>query len=77
MFTFLIIVFSIIIYLAIAGTTHGYAKHRWPPNVVRRQVLVNYRWEWQDHDTNSGNRSASTIFWPFYWVFYLAIYQDE
>lgn len=69
MFIFLSIVFSIVFYIAMAGVTRGYANHRWPPNVIRRQVLVDYRWEWQDYDTNSGNRDMATILWPFYWIF--------
>jgi hypothetical protein len=70
MLTFLGIVLVIVTFIVGAGATHGYAKHRWPPLIVRRQVYVNGNgWQWQDQDDNSGNRVASTIFWPFYWVF--------
>ena len=66
---FLIIVAMIVLYLVTAGATHGYAKHRWPPKIVRRQVYVRGTgYEWQDQDDNSANRTTSTIFWPFYWI---------
>lgn len=70
MLTFLCILFSIVVYIVMAGITHGYAKHRWPPKMDRRQVYVSGSgWEWRDFDDNSGNRTAATFFWPFYWVF--------
>ncbi len=70
MFTFLTIVFCIVSYLVLAGVTHGYAKHRWPPKIVRRQVYVSGNgWQWQDQDDNSSYRGFSTVFWPFYWTF--------
>lgn len=57
-------------YISIAGITHGYAKHRWPPKIVRRQVVVDgWKHEWRDLDDNSTNRFTSTLFWPFYWLF--------
>lgn len=69
MFTFLSILFGIIFYIVGAGATHGYAKHRWPPKIVRRQVYTDSGWQWRDQDDNSGERVSSTIFWPGYWVF--------
>jgi len=69
MFIFLMIVASIVSYIVIAGITHGYAKHRWPPKIERRQVWTGSAWEWRNQDDNSGNRVASTLFWPFYWIF--------
>jgi hypothetical protein len=70
MFTFLSFLLGIIFYIVGAGVTHGYAKHRWPPKIVRRQVYVTGNgWEWRDQDDNSGKREASTFLWPFYWLF--------
>lgn len=70
MFTFLTIVFSIVGYLVLAGITHGYAKHRWPKKMERRQVYVQYSgYQWQDYDENGAKRICATIFWPFYWSF--------
>lgn len=70
MFTFLTIVLCVVGYLVVAGITHGYAKHRWPPEIVRRQHYIQGNgWQWQDDDDNSANRVCSTIFWPFYWTF--------
>ena len=70
MTTFLTIVLFIVGYISIAGITHGYAKHRWPPKIERRQVKVDgWNYEWRDVDDNDGNRVAATILWPFYWVF--------
>lgn len=70
MFIFLIIVAVIILYLVAAGATHGYAKHRWPPKIVKRQVYVqNSGYQWKDQDDNSDSRITSTILWPFYWIF--------
>lgn len=69
MFIFLGILFGIVLYIVGAGATHGYAKHRWPPKIERRQVWTGYKWEWRDQDDNSASRVASTIFWPGYWVF--------
>jgi hypothetical protein len=70
MFTFLTVVLYIVGYLVLAGITHGYAKHRWPTKIVKRQVYVQYSgYEMQDQDDNSSSRVLSTIFWPFYWTF--------
>jgi len=70
MFIFLGILLGIVLYIVGAGATHGYAKHRWPPKIVRRQVYVEGNgWQWQDQDDNSGARVSSTIFWPGYWIF--------
>ena len=70
MFTFLTIVFCIVSYLVLAGMTHGYAKHRWPVKMNRRQVYEQYVGHvWRDYDENGFERNASTIFWPFYWTF--------
>lgn len=70
MFIFLGILLGIVLYIVGAGATHGYAKHRWPPKIVRRQVYVTGNgWEWQDQDDNRGKRDASTFFWPGYWIF--------
>jgi hypothetical protein len=67
MFTFLTVVLCIVGYLVLAGVTHGYAKHRWPPKMVRK-------WSsdangYVDADENSGERGCATVFWPFYWTF--------
>lgn len=70
MFGFLTFVLCVVSYLVMAGVTHGYAKHRWPPVIVRRQVYVQYSGlQWQDQDDNGANRAFATIFWPFYWTF--------
>ncbi len=70
MLTLLSIVLVIVTYIVGAGITHGYAKHRWPPKIVRREVYVTGNgWKWQDQDDNSPHRVSSTIFWPGYWVF--------
>ena len=70
MFTLLGIVLVIVTYIVGAGATHGYAKHRWPPKIVRRQVYVTGSgWQWQDQDDNSADRVSATVFWPGYWIF--------
>lgn len=70
MFIFLSILLGLVFYIVGAGATHGYAKHRWPPKIVRRQVYVSGNgWEWQDQDDNRAKRDISTILWPFYWTF--------
>lgn len=69
MFTFLTFVLCVVGYLVVSGVTHGYAKHRWPPKIERRQVYVDYKYEWRDQDDNSASRVLSTLFWPFYWTF--------
>lgn len=67
---FLTILFGAALYLVVAGATHGYAKHRWPPKMYRKQVYISGSgWEWRDYDENSNERFFSTTFWPFYWVF--------
>lgn len=58
MFIFLIILFSIILYIVGAGATHGYAKHRWPSEVYRYNGI-----------DDSDRRMWATILWPGYWVF--------
>lgn len=67
MFIFLTIVLCVVSYLVVAGVTHGYAKHRWPPKPIRRwsSDVSGY----VDADENSANRVCATIFWPFYWTF--------
>lgn len=67
MFTFLTIILCVVGYLVVAGVTHGYAKHRWPPKMDRR-------WSsdaqgYVDVDDNNASRVCATIFWPFYWTF--------
>lgn len=69
MFIFLCVL-CVVLYLVIAGATHGYAKHRWPPQTGRRhEYTKDEGWHWVEIDTNGGSRNASTVFWPFYWVF--------
>jgi len=63
-------VLCIVSYLVLARITHGYAKHRWPPKMERRQrYSEGSGWKWVDEDDNSANRVCATIFWPFYWTF--------
>lgn len=70
MFIFLTIVLCVVAYLVMAGITHGYAKHRWPPEIVRRQRYTEGSgWHTVDEDDNSTNRGCATVFWPFYWTF--------
>jgi hypothetical protein len=70
MFGFLIFLLSVITYIVMAGVTHGYAKHRWPPKIEKRQVYINGSgWKWQDQDDNSEKRGFATILWPGYWIF--------
>lgn len=70
MLTLLGIVLVIVTYIVGAGATHGYAKHRWPTKIVRRQVYVTGNgWQGQDQDDNSANRIWATILWPGYWTF--------
>jgi len=70
MLIFLGIVLVIVTFIVGAGATHGYAKHRWPPLIVKRQVYVTGEgWVNQAQDDNSAKRIASTIFWPSYWIF--------
>lgn len=70
MFGFLTFVLCVVGYLVVAGVTHGYAKHRWPIKMIRRQVYQQYSgYVWEDHDENGASRVLSTIFWPFYWTF--------
>ena len=70
MFTLLTIISVIVFYLVVAGATHGYAKHRWPPKIVRRQLFVQgFGLQWQEQDDSSTNRTFATVFWPFYWIF--------
>lgn len=51
----------IVIYIVIAGATHGYAKYRWPPKLVRSNEY------YEPTDENSIDRILATIFWPIYW----------
>jgi len=70
MFTFLGILFRIVLYIVGAGATHGYAKHRWPPKIVRREVhREGHGWVCENQDDNSAARVSATIFWPGYWIF--------
>lgn len=63
MFTFLIVLSAIVSYIVIAGATHGYGKHRWPPSMVKR-------WSYRDaEDENEFQRVIASIFWPIYWTF--------
>lgn len=64
MFVFIIIL-SIVSYLVAAGATFGYAKYRWPENLVKQYQI--YGWEWVDKNQNK--RIVYTICWPIYWVF--------
>lgn len=66
MIDFFIFLLSVVFYLVIAGATHGYAKHRWPKQIVKRRDAY-YR-EY-DADKNEPNRGFATVFWPFYWTF--------
>ena len=66
MFTFLCIILGIVSYIVMSGATHGYAKHRWPPEMERRyQGYGNYG----NVDKNIPKRAWATICWPFYWSF--------
>lgn len=56
----------VVIYLVIAGATHGYGKHRWPKKI--RKVRVG-SWDEHEQDDNVVSRVCATIFWPFYWTF--------
>lgn len=70
MFSFLTFVLCVVGYLVVAGVTHGYAKHRWPPKIVSRsRYSEGNGWRMVDEDDNSANRVCATIFWPFYWTF--------
>lgn len=70
MFIFLGILLGIVLYIVGAGATHGYAKHRWPPLLVKRDVYVTGEgWKGIVQDDNSEKRGFSTFFWPFYWIF--------
>lgn len=60
---FLTIILSVVFYIAMAGVTHGYGKHRWPEKI---EYDRSYR---KDIDVNEANRSAAAIIWPFYWLF--------
>lgn len=52
------IVLGIIVYIAGAGVTHGYAKHRWPSET--------YHYNRTD---DSDRRAWCAWLWPFYWMF--------
>lgn len=59
MFIFLSILFGVVSYIVLAGATHGYAKHRWPPKTD------NY----YKRDENEETRLWATFLWPGYWIF--------
>lgn len=61
MFIFLTVLSIIVSYIVIAGATHGYGKHRWPPSMVRRYSGL--------EDENEFQRVIASIFWPIYWTF--------
>ncbi len=66
MVTFLTVVLCIVGYIVLAGTTHGYAKHRWPEELVREyQGYGNYA----NVDKHRFKKFFCTVLWPFYWTF--------
>lgn len=65
MFTFLTIIFFIVLYIVGAGITYGYGKHRWP----KKMVSVRRYYTDVQEDENSPTRVVASIFWPSYWVF--------
>lgn len=58
LFILLGIVFGVISYIAGAGITHGYAKHRWPSQAFKYGRM-----------DDSDKRVLASALWPFYWLF--------
>jgi len=65
MFVGLSILLGIILYIVLAGATHGYGKYKWPPTIERQYIGYCY----VNVDVNESKRLWATYCWPFYWIF--------